>query len=75
MDAPTLQVYHPLTEGTVRTNQYMAMQIMANLFFDGTSRLLILPVRYLSCRRNSDSAFHRYICRFVVSRTLECFDV
>ncbi|KAL1679328.1 hypothetical protein EV122DRAFT_289697 [Schizophyllum commune] len=35
MYAPTLQVHHPLTEGTVRTNQYMAMQIMANLFFDG----------------------------------------
>ncbi|KAL1714348.1 hypothetical protein EV715DRAFT_276682 [Schizophyllum commune] len=35
MDAPTLQVHHPLTEGTVRTNQYMTMQIMANLFFDG----------------------------------------
>ncbi|KAI5890963.1 uncharacterized protein SCHCODRAFT_02580081 [Schizophyllum commune H4-8] len=35
MDVPTLQLFHPLSKGAVRTNQYMSLQVMANLFFDG----------------------------------------
>ncbi|KAL1752759.1 hypothetical protein FB107DRAFT_292922 [Schizophyllum commune] len=51
MDAPTLQAYHPLTEGTVRTNQYMAMQIMANLFFDGIQIALSIAT-FVALSRN-----------------------
>ncbi|KAL1699169.1 hypothetical protein EV121DRAFT_216786 [Schizophyllum commune] len=51
MDASTLQVYHPLTEGTVRTNQYMAMQIMANLFFDGIQIALSIAT-FVALARN-----------------------
>ncbi|KAL1661818.1 hypothetical protein GGF50DRAFT_129219 [Schizophyllum commune] len=51
MDAPTLQVYHPLNEETVRTNQYMAMQIMANLFFDGIQIALSIAT-FVALARN-----------------------